>query len=64
MARNRFELLAEEYPETLILQLRGSFYNAFNDGAMVLSDLMDYQLKVGIMILISGFVVYEEEFEK
>ena len=42
----KYEDLEKEYPDTFILQLRGMFYNAFGDGARVLSYLMDYKLKL------------------
>lgn len=43
--KNQFEILEEKYPATCIVQLRGNFYNAFNDSAVVLSALREYKLK-------------------
>ena len=37
-------MLSTQYPNTVILQLRGGFYNAFDDSAIVLSEIMDYKL--------------------
>lgn len=39
------EQLADQYPGTLILQLRGKFYNAFDDSAKVLASIMGYKVK-------------------
>lgn len=39
------EQLADQYPGTLILQLRGKFYNAFDDSAKVLASIMGYKAK-------------------
>lgn len=39
------EDLAEKNPDTVILQLRGGFYNAFDESAVVLSAVMGYKLK-------------------
>lgn len=44
MANLLFEKLAEEYPNTLILISRGLFFNAFNESAFVLSELMNYKV--------------------
>ena len=41
---NRCEILSRQYPNTVILQLRGGFYNAYDDSALVLSEVMDYKL--------------------
>ena len=43
--QNKFEKLSALYPDTVILQLRGKFYNAFGDSAYILSSVMDYKLK-------------------
>ena len=41
----RFEELEKEKPETVILQLRGVFYNAFGKSALALSGVTEYQVK-------------------
>lgn len=41
---NKFEILEKKYPNTLIMQLQGNFYRAYNNSAYVLSGLMNYKL--------------------
>lgn len=41
----KFEFLKEKHPNTLVLQMQGNFYKAFNESAFVLSGLMNYKLK-------------------
>ena len=45
MQKPRCEELSEQYPDTVILQLRGGFYNAFDDSAVVLASVMGYKVK-------------------
>ena len=45
---NKCEILSKQYPNTVILQLRGGFYNAFDDSAIVLSNIMDYKLNQSV----------------
>lgn len=37
--------LKEKYPDTLILRLRGNFYQSFDDSAFVLSAITGYKLR-------------------
>lgn len=40
-----FDELSEQSPGSIILQLRGMFYNAFEESAVVLSEVTGYKLK-------------------
>ncbi len=67
--KNQFEILEEKYPSTCIMQLRGNFYNAFNDSAVVLSALREYKLKTAPSGFKCGFpetvlTSVKEEFDK
>lgn len=42
----KYVQLAEKYPNTIVLQLRGKFFNAFGDSARVLSSVLKYELRV------------------
>lgn len=39
-----YKVFEEKYPGTIILQLRGNFYNAFDKSAMALADCFGYKL--------------------
>lgn len=43
-AKPKYMQLSEKYPNTIILQVRGTFYNAFSDSAKVLSAVFGYKL--------------------
>ena len=45
MQKQRFEILQEKHPDSMVLQMQGNFYKAFNESAFVLSGLMDYKLR-------------------
>lgn len=41
----QYEILEEQYPGTIVLQLRGNFYNAFSKSAIAVSDILHYKLR-------------------
>ena len=43
-AKPKYEQLSEKYPNTIVLQVRGKFYNAFSDSAKILSEVFGYNL--------------------
>lgn len=43
-AKPKYAQLSEKYPNTIVLQVRGKFYNAFSDSAQVLSEVFGYRL--------------------
>ena len=45
MSKLKYEILQEQYPDTLVLELQGNFYKAYDSSACVLSGLMEYKLK-------------------
>ncbi len=45
MSKLKYEILQEQYPDTLVLELQGNFYKAYDSSAWVLSGLMEYKLK-------------------
>lgn len=45
MAKQKFEILREQHPDILVLEMQGNFYKAYNDSAYVLSGLMEYKLR-------------------
>jgi len=45
VAEVTYEELAEQFPETVVLRLRGNFYNAFNECAFVLNVLLEYKVR-------------------
>lgn len=44
MQKANCDKLAEKYPNVVILQLRGKFYNSYGDSAIVLSAVTGYKL--------------------
>lgn len=42
---NRFEELEAKYPDTVVLQMQGTFYRAYNRSAYVISELTGYKLR-------------------
>ncbi|MBR2044720.1 MAG: hypothetical protein IJ958_01130 [Agathobacter sp.] len=44
MGEFKHEKYAEKYKDTVVMQLRGTFYNAFNDSAFVLNVLLGYKV--------------------
>lgn len=40
----QYEIFAEEYPGTVILQRQGKFYTAFGKSAIAVSDILHYKL--------------------
>lgn len=45
MSESKFEKLTEEYKDTVIVLLRGGFYNVFNESAFVVGSLMGYKVR-------------------
>ena len=45
MSELKYEKLADEYKDTVVVQLRGGFYNVFNESAFVIGILLDYKVK-------------------
>lgn len=45
MKEKSYEELVEEYRETVVLRLRGKFYNAFDESAMIVGELLKYKVK-------------------
>lgn len=43
-AKPKYAQLSEKYPNTIVLQVRGKFYNAFSDSAKMLSEVFGYNL--------------------
>lgn len=43
-AKPKYAQLSEKYPNTIVLQVRGKFYNAFSDSAKILSEVFGYNL--------------------
>jgi hypothetical protein len=41
----KYEDLTEKYPDTIVIRLRGMFYNAYDKSAFVLSELTSYKVK-------------------
>lgn len=62
MSKQKFEILREQHPDVLVLEMQGNFYKAFNDSAYVLSGLMGYKLKTTKAGYKCGFpvVAYEK----
>lgn len=44
MSEFKYERYAEKYKDTVVMQLRGNFYNAFNESAFVLNVLLGYKV--------------------
>ena len=44
-SKPRYMLLAEKYPDTVIIQLIGGFYNTYGKSAIALSEVTGYKLK-------------------
>lgn len=45
MKEKSYEELVQEYSKTVILRLRGKFYNAFDESAMIVGELLKYKVK-------------------
>ncbi len=56
--------LENEYPDTIILMLRGSFYNAYDDSAKVLSMITGYKVRKKDDQLQCGFPATKSTIEK
>ena len=61
-SKRKFEELEERYPDSLVMQLRGKFYCAYDKCAVVLSDIFDYKLKSTDTSSRCGFSI--EAFDK
>ena len=62
MSEKSYDELAQEYKDTVLLRLRGKFYNAFDDSAKIIGELLGYKVRAKNGRCRVGFPV--ESFEK